>query len=155
MRWSLASLAAFSMMMSMAACDRGTPSPPAAGADGAAAVSAKGETTGSSVAWVMPRPDLGYNAREGRFLFGHYCATCHGEEGRGDGFNAYNLDPKPRDLTDATFQEKKTDSDLEEVIRIGGGASGLSSAMPPWGHTLSELQIHNLVVYLRNLPEDE
>ncbi|MFQ5700733.1 MAG: c-type cytochrome [Acidobacteriota bacterium] len=100
---------------------------------------------------TIPPPALGYNLREGRALFNHYCVTCHGEEGRGDGLNAYNLDPKPRDLTDPAFQRDRTDDDLESIIRSGGALGGLSPGMPPWGRTLNTRQIHNLVDYIRFL----
>lgn len=100
---------------------------------------------------VLPQPDLAYNAREGRFLYRHYCVTCHGAEGHGDGFNAYNLDPKPRDLGDPAFQAKRTDDDLTAIIRSGGGVAGMSTGMPPWGRTLKERQIRNVVDYLRTL----
>jgi len=100
---------------------------------------------------ALTQPDLGYNAREGRALFRHYCATCHGAEGHGDGFNAYNLDPKPRDLADPEFQSQRGDDDLAAVIRSGGGVAGLSTGMPPWGRTLNNRQIRNVVDYVRTL----
>ncbi len=100
---------------------------------------------------TLPVPSLGYNAREGQAIYRHYCSTCHGEEGHGDGFNAFNLDPKPRDLGDATFQAKRSDEDLMAVIRSGGGAAGLSTAMPPWERTLGDRKIRNVVDYLRTL----
>jgi mono/diheme cytochrome c family protein len=99
----------------------------------------------------LPIPDLGYNAREGRVVYRHYCLNCHGDEGKGDGFNAYNLDPRPRALDDSTFQAQHSDSDLVAAIRSGGSAVGLSTGMPPWGRTLSERQIRNVVDYLRTL----
>lgn len=135
-------------------CGIGASSTPETGArlEGAAPTAASDATAEKTGSWELPRPDLGYNAREGRTLFLHYCATCHGNEGHGDGFNAYSLDPKPRDLSDPVLQQERTDADLEDVIRIGGGASGLSTAMPPWGRTLTPLQIRNLVAFLRNLP---
>lgn len=119
-------------------------------------VEANAETEASAepTAWSLPEPDLGYNARQGRQLFAHYCATCHGAEGRGDGFNAYSLDPKPRDLGDPAFQARTSDADLAAVIRSGGAAAGLSSAMPPWGRTLNEREIRNLAVFLRTLPAE-
>ena len=101
---------------------------------------------------ALPSPDLGYNAREGRALYRHYCLNCHGEAGKGDGFNAYNLDPRPRSLADSSFQAQRSDSDLVVAIRSGGAAVGLSNGMPPWGRTLPERQIQNVVVYLRTLP---
>jgi len=106
-----------------------------------------------SVALLGSPPELGYNARQGQALFEYYCATCHGTSGRGDGFNSFNLDPKPRDLTDSEVQTQRSDDDLAAVIRSGGGAAGLSTAMPPWGRTLTELQIRNLVVFVRLLPK--
>jgi mono/diheme cytochrome c family protein len=104
---------------------------------------------------TLPLPDLGYDAREGRALFEHYCSTCHGVDGHGDGFNAYNLDPKPRDLSDPAFQAAHSDAELTTVIRSGGPAAGLSNGMPAWGRTLSERRIHEVVIFLRTLKPEE
>ena len=94
---------------------------------------------------------LAYDARMGQVTYRHYCQTCHGETGAGDGFNAFNLDPHPRDLSDPAFQRAKKDADLADAIRRGGAGVGLSALMPPWGHTLSERQIDDVVAYLRTL----
>jgi mono/diheme cytochrome c family protein len=120
-------------------------------ATAAAESTAAGEAIAIYSAAELPIPDLGYNAREGRALYRHYCLNCHGESGRGDGFNAYNLDPRPQSLADSTFQARHSDADLLAAIRRGGGAVGLSTGMPPWGRTLDERQIQNLVDYLRTL----
>lgn len=124
------------------------PTPPTARAGPAVSDSANAIYSASA----LPSPDLGYNAREGRTLYRHYCLNCHGETGKGDGFNAYNLDPHPRSLADSTFQAQRSDSDLVVAIRSGGAAVGLSNGMPPWGRTLPERQIQNVVAYLRTLP---
>ncbi len=169
----LASALSLSFLVVAAACRREPPAPAAPTAAQAAAQTAAGgtaqaeaatsppteaatsspaETAASSPAAPaspLPVPDLGYNARQGRVLFQYYCATCHGPEGRGDGFNSYNLDPKPQDLSDPAFQAQRSDDDLASIISIGGGAAGLSTGMPPWGHTLDERQIHDLVLYVR------
>ena len=92
-----------------------------------------------------------YEAQLGRDVFLHYCATCHGDAGAGDGFNAYNLDPHPRDLSDQGFQKTKTDSQLADTIRRGGAGVGLSTLMPPWGRTLTERQVGEVVLYVRSL----
>ena len=94
---------------------------------------------------------ISYEARQGRAVYQHYCQTCHGETGAGDGFNAFNLDPRPRDLSAPAFQKAKSDADLTDAIRRGGSGVGLSALMPPWGHTLSDRQIADLVAYLRSL----
>ena len=114
-------------------------------------VAGAAEGSDAPTRWQLPVPPLRYNAREGRASFRYYCAACHGDEGHGDGINAYNLDPKPRDLADTAFQSKRSDEELRAVIRSGGGVSGLSTGMPPWGRTLSEREIRNIVDYLRTL----
>lgn len=101
---------------------------------------------------AAPRPPLPrYELRLGRATFEHYCQSCHGETGAGDGFNAFNLDPHPRDLSDPAFQKKKTDGELKDVIERGGSGVGLSSLMPPWGRTLSHEQIDQTILYVRTL----
>ena len=112
------------------------------------ACSRKPATPGPAVAAT---PDASYELRLGKGIFGHYCQTCHGETGAGDGFNAFNLDPRPRDLSDPALQKKKSDADLADAIRRGGSGVGLSPLMPPWGRTLSRAEIDQVVLYIRSL----
>lgn len=100
---------------------------------------------------AAPPPEASYELRLGKELFRHYCQTCHGETGAGDGFNAYNLEPRPKDLSDPVFQKQKSDAELADAVRRGGAGVGLSPLMPPWGHTLSARQIDELILYLRAL----
>jgi mono/diheme cytochrome c family protein len=130
---------------------RGTAAQRASRIPGAAESTAVDRVSAIYSASTLPIPELGYNAREGRALYRHYCLNCHGETGKGDGFNAYNLDPRPRSLADSSFQARHSDVDLVTAIRSGGGAVGLSTGMPPWGRTLNERQIQNVVDYLRTL----
>jgi mono/diheme cytochrome c family protein len=112
-----------------------------------------GKPTGKAAAAAPtppPKP-MSYELRLGKATFQHYCQTCHGETGAGDGFNAFNLDPRPRDLSDPAFQKKKTDAELANAIQRGGAGVGLSSIMPPWGRTLSKEQVEQVVLYLRSL----
>jgi mono/diheme cytochrome c family protein len=95
-------------------------------------------------------PEPSYDLRLGKQVFSHYCQTCHGETGAGDGFNAFNIDPKPRDLSDPVFQ-KKSGADLADAIRRGGAGVGLSPLMPPWGRTLTAQQVEQVVLYVRSL----
>ena len=84
-------------------------------------------------------------------LYPHYCAPCHGIKGDGKGFNARNLDPRPANHADAAFMTKRTDKELADAIGGGGRLVGKSSLMPPWRNTFSEIQVKNLVLYLRKL----
>lgn len=91
---------------------------------------------------------LTYTQRQGQNLFGTYCAVCHGSGGQGDGFNAYNLDPRPRDLTDSNYMAIYSPERLVEVLMQGGRGINKSVAMPAWGNTLRSYQIEYLVDYL-------
>ena len=100
---------------------------------------------------AAPAPALAYEARMGQEIYHHDCQTCHGEGGAGDGFNAFNLDPRPRDLADPKLQRAKSDADLADAIRRGGAGVGLTALMPPWGHTLDARHIDAVVLYVRSL----
>ncbi|HYM59997.1 MAG TPA: cytochrome c [Thermoanaerobaculia bacterium] len=92
-----------------------------------------------------------YELQIGKEVYQTYCLGCHGETGAGDGFNSFNLDPHPRDLGDPAFQKKKTTAELADAVRRGGTGVGLSSLMPPWGHTLDSRRIDAVVLYVRSL----
>ena len=92
-----------------------------------------------------------YEMEIGRQTFQTYCAGCHGETGQGDGFNSFNLDPHPRDLSDPAFQKSKTNAELADAIRRGGAGVCLSSLMPPWGRTLDARHVDDVVFYVRSL----
>jgi mono/diheme cytochrome c family protein len=92
---------------------------------------------------------LTYAESQGRLLFQQYCATCHGDEGKGDGQNASNLDPAPPDLTAPTSTPDP--AYLRRVIALGSAAAGRSPLSPPWGRSLRAQEIDDLVLYCRAL----
>ena len=67
---------------------------------------------------------------EARTTFKQVCATCHGQDGMGDGPGAAALNPKPRNYTDKTWQASVTDDQIAKTILMGGAAVGKSPAMP-------------------------
>jgi cytochrome c553 len=69
-------------------------------------------------------------AEEARATFSSLCSTCHGADGRGDGIAAANLNPKPRNYTDKTWQASVTDDQIKQTILMGGAAVGKSPMMP-------------------------
>jgi mono/diheme cytochrome c family protein len=88
---------------------------------------------------------LMYAESQGKHVFDQYCATCHGDAGKGDGQNASNLHPAPPDLT-----QSKTMADRNYVRRViaeGSAAVGRSPLSPPWGRTLSAQQIDYVTAY--------
>lgn len=90
---------------------------------GAAGCSKKeGSGAGSTSAAITPEAEEAFNTR---------CSTCHGTDGTGNGPAAANLNPKPRNYTDAAWQASVTDDQLKAVIVKGGAANGKSALMPP------------------------
>jgi Cytochrome C oxidase, cbb3-type, subunit III len=89
--------------------------------------------------------NLTYVESQGRRLFVHYCATCHGDDARGDGQNASNLNPAPPDMTASTISRDPILT--RRVITEGSAAVGRSPLSPPWGRSLSRQQVDYLVAY--------
>lgn len=91
------------------------------------------------------------NVDEGRKLYASYCATCHGDNGKGDGPAGKALPVKPADHTDAKLMSGFSDKFLFEIISKGGAALGKSSFMPSWGGVLKDNQVRDLVAYVRSI----
>ena len=84
----------------------------------------------------------------------HYkmlCATCHGEDGCSPGPGAAGLDPQPAKHCDGNYMNKLTDEHLFKVIKEGGASVGKSPLMAPWGGTLTDDQIRDVVAFLRSI----
>jgi mono/diheme cytochrome c family protein len=64
-------------------------------------------------------------------IFKEKCATCHGDDGRGNGPAASNLKPKPIDFHSHKWQTSATDDKISKAIVFGGRAVGLSGQMAP------------------------
>ena len=90
-----------------------------------------------------------YAEGQGRQRFRQYCATCHGDEGKGDGQNASNLNPAPPDFTGS---KRLLDRDyVRRVITQGSAAVGRSALSPPWGRSLRPQEVEYLVAYCHAL----
>ncbi len=82
----------------------------------------------------------------GHRLFLRHCATCHGPQGRGDGQNAYNLDPPPPDFKSSLA--KLPVADRRRVVEGGTASIGRSALCPPRRRTLDDDEIDALVAWL-------
>ncbi|MGH7871776.1 MAG: c-type cytochrome [Candidatus Binatia bacterium] len=99
-------------------------------------------------AWEM---SWAQNTAEGRKLYQSNCASCHSENGKGDGIAAQSLPAKPADHTDGAVMNPLPDKWLVDIISKGGAAVGKSSFMPAWGGALDEKQIRDIIGYIRTL----
>lgn len=85
-------------------------------------------------------------------LFQHYCAVCHGPEGKGNGqYYSDDLDPVPADLTRPEILGPVPDEHVAKVIRKGSAGVGKSALCPPWGRVLSDDQIAAVVQHVSKL----
>jgi mono/diheme cytochrome c family protein len=100
------------------------------------------------IAVAQPVRKVSYEEQQGAFLYHRYCAVCHGHEGKGDGFNAFNLDPRPRDLSDSTYMRALSDDQIVQTISGGGRSVNKSPLMPAYGWTLNRQQIRDLSSYV-------
>ena len=91
---------------------------------------------------------LNYEQEQGSFLFNKYCAVCHGETGKGNGFNSYNLNPRPRNFSDSVFAASMNLDHLQLVISQGGKSVGKTALMHPYGNTLKSNEIEYLAQYI-------
>ena len=82
----------------------------------------------------------------GHRVFRQRCATCHGPEGRGDGQNAYNLQPPPPDFQESLA--RLSPADRRKVVENGTAALGRSPLCPPWGRTLPPDDVDAVVAWL-------
>jgi cbb3-type cytochrome c oxidase subunit III len=104
-----------------------------------------------SAAWAAERG----NDASGKKLFLTYCFTCHGKEGKGDGYAARYQPVKPRDLTNQAVLSTRTDQELFQAISEGSVHFRGPTVMPAWWQSLSEQQIWDLVAYVRTLHQKQ
>ncbi len=118
-----------------------------------AADTARSVDTAAQAPSAQPEKILSYEQTQGAFLYGKYCAVCHGEEGKGDGFNAFNLDPRPRDLSDSSYMKALSNDQILQTISGGGRSVNKSPLMPAYGWTLGKDQIRHVALYIRSFAE--
>ena len=92
------------------------------------------------------------NSDLGPKTYAHYCAACHGEQGKGDGiYFADSVEPRPTDLTDTAIAGPWTDEHLQRLVRQGSSGVGKSPFCPPWGRVFSDEQVTAVVKHVRSL----
>ena len=82
-------------------------------------------------------------------IYDTYCAQCHGKNRDGNGINSTSMAVKPRDHTDTKAMGDTPDEELHSAIKNGGAAVNKSALMPKWEGVLSDVEITDMVSYLR------
>lgn len=113
---------------------------------------------------VKKAPVTATSPASGKDMFVHYCASCHGKDGKGGGPAAPALKPPPSDLTALTAKNKGKFPDLR-VSRVIEGSDDLvahgSRDMPIWGEVFREMdgngaptakiRVANLTAYIQSI----
>ena len=99
---------------------------------------------------------------EGRKLFVKHCASCHGENAKGQGPVAPTLKTWPTDLTQIPLENGKFPAYKVEETIAGEHMSAVHGTreMPVWGSIFRQkgegtmkLEIYNLVKYLESIQQ--
>jgi mono/diheme cytochrome c family protein len=125
------------------------PSPPAATTAPAPNAAAPAANTGGGVPASLGSGDPAKGAPQ----YAALCASCHGPKGCGDGPLSATLNPKPAKHCDGNYMNGLSDAHIFKTIKEGGASVGKSPLMAPWGGTLSDAQIVDVVAYVRTLAD--
>ena len=88
---------------------------------------------------------------KGGQLYTTFCASCHGDDGMGDGPTAASLDPAPAPVAHTSSML----SDGYLYWRIAEGGAAFNSTMPAWKASLNETEIWSIIGYIRALGSGE
>jgi len=101
----------------------------------------------SIVSVANPIPPNSESIAEGQALYSTYCASCHGDSGKGDGPVGLTLNPRPADLRQHAIPGIHADAQLFEWITNGFPGS----RMPAFKSALSDTERWHLVNFIRTL----
>ncbi len=86
-------------------------------------------------------------AKRGKLIYQVQCARCHGFEGHGDGSDAAQLKPPPRDFASGSWRFGPAPESIRKVIVEGIPGT----AMYPLGGSLSPRELDSVVEHVRSL----
>jgi mono/diheme cytochrome c family protein len=96
---------------------------------------------------------LGYREAQGKRIFYQQCVWCHADATPAGPSNRSNVTPPPPLMNDGATLNKESDATLRNAIALGGSALGKSAMMPPYGRSLSDEDITDLIAYIRAIAQ--
>lgn len=106
---------------------------------------------GSEPDWNNPDRilPLDYSQEQGKRVFYQQCVWCHADATPAGPSNRSNVTPEPPLLNDGAALNGESDALLKKIIERGGSGVGKSAMMPPYGSTLSQEEISDLIAFMR------
>jgi mono/diheme cytochrome c family protein len=98
---------------------------------------------------------LNFSQEQGRRVFYQQCVWCHADSTPAGPSNRSNITPDPGLLNDSAVLSKVNDEALHKIIAAGGSGVGKSAMMPPYGGTLSDEEINDVIAYIRVIAAPE
>jgi cytochrome c553 len=96
---------------------------------------------------------LNYRQTQGKRVFYTQCVWCHADATPAGPSNRSNLNPMPALMNDGAAFNGQSDEYLENAITLGGSAMSKSAMMPPYGQTLTQQEIEDVVAYARTIAQ--
>jgi cytochrome c oxidase cbb3-type subunit III len=96
---------------------------------------------------------LNYQQAQGKRIFYAQCVWCHADSTPAGPSNRSNLKPMPALMNDGTVLNGESDEYLQNMITLGGSAVSKSAMMPPYGQTLTQDEIREVIAYARAIAQ--
>lgn len=97
----------------------------------------------------FPEPSIENGAK----VFAQSCTLCHGPQGLGEGILALKIKDYPNTNLSVLKADKSKD-DIFRAIAYGGVLDEYSDYMPPFGASLSWVQIESVALFVERLRDD-
>jgi mono/diheme cytochrome c family protein len=97
--------------------------------------------------------NLGYRESQGKRVFYQYCVWCHADATPAGPSNRSNVTPTPPLMNDGEKLNGESDEYMQNIIALGGSALGKSAMMPPYGKTLSAVEIKEVIAFTRAIAQ--
>jgi mono/diheme cytochrome c family protein len=96
---------------------------------------------------------LSYDQAQGKRIFYTQCVWCHADSTPAGPSNRSNLNPMPVLLNDGSVLNRESDEYLQNIVALGGSAMSKSPMMPPYGQTLTQPEIQQVIAYTRAIAQ--